>query len=249
VEFPKSGITWLCFLVANTNLLLSCDRERKVTFFNIQRFIPAINTIAYLGPPETSLPGFRFIMSHAEFNLDYISMFYMVRNPRDVMASYHKFLAQTGWFQGTLEEMVKHKELGIAAWCEHVSGWLDRTPPSRAFALVRYEDLLADPVAELKVLYSLIGFDLSDEVAVAAVERSSIECMRESERISNLRHPAGARMQFVREGKPGGPREALPQAVIEEIERVAGPLMARLGYGAQGMLGHVDWRQEDSVNV
>jgi hypothetical protein len=248
VEFPKSGITWLCFLVANTNLLLSGDRQRSVTFFNIQRFIPAINTIAYLGPPETPVPGFRFIMSHATFNPNYISMFYMVRDPRDVMASYHKFLGQTGWFGGTLEEMVRHKDLGISAWCEHVSGWIDNVAPSRAFALVRYEDLLADPVAELKTLYRLVGFDLSDEIAATAVERSGIKRMRAEEQLFNARHPMGARMQFVRKGKPGGPREAMPESVLDEIERIAGPLMARLGYGGEpGERNASDWRRQPAT--
>src|SRR5271155_3180145 len=62
VEFPKSGITWLTFLIANINIILSND-HREVTFFNISDFVPEPQTTKYLGPEKLSAPGFRCLRS------------------------------------------------------------------------------------------------------------------------------------------------------------------------------------------
>jgi hypothetical protein len=180
--------------------------------------------------PATPLPGFRLIKSHAGFNPDYNRVVYLVRDPRDVMASYHAFAHQLGWYGGSLEEMVDDPQFGISAWCDHVSGWLDRIPASRSFALLKYEDLLADTQQELKQLYRLLGFDLADELVATAVERSSVERMREEEALANARHPALGKMEFVRKGRTGGARSPLPEPVKARIEEIAGPLMRRLGY-------------------
>ena len=230
VEFPKSGVTWLCFLIANTNLLLSGDDKRQVTFFNVHAFIPEINVSSHLADPATALPGFRIIKSHAPLNLDYPRVFYLVRDPRDVMVSYHAFLNKTGWFRSSLNELIEHPDFGIAAWVGHVSGWLDNVPASRSFAVLRYEDLLADPAKELKALYRLLGFELADTLAGDAVERSTIDRMRLLEAEANARHPANSGMEFVRKGKTGGGRERLPDSAKQQIELVAGSLLKRLGY-------------------
>jgi hypothetical protein len=230
VEFPKSGVTWLCFLMANTNLLLSGDETRQVTFFNLHGFIPEINVSPHLADPMTALPGFRIIKSHAPSNFEYPRVIYLVRDPRDVMVSFHAFLDQTGWFRGSLDEVIDHPEFGIGAWTAHVSGWLDNVPSGRSFALLRYEDMLADPGKELRALYRLIGFDLADAMVDRAVERSSIDRMRALEAEANSRHPANARMEFVRKGATGQGRNGLPAASRRRIETVAAPLLERLGY-------------------
>jgi hypothetical protein len=230
VEFPKSGITWLCYLMANVNLQLSGDHRQRVTFYNLTAFIPEVNTTPFLNAPILSLPSFRMIKSHAFFNPHYFRVIYLVRDPRDVMVSYHIFLNQTGWFRGSLEQVIGHKEFGIAAWCRHVLGWLDNVPPSHSFALLRYEDLLADTAGELKTLYRLLGFDLDDELVAKAIARSSIERMRTDEAEANARHPANANLEFVRKGNVGGPRETLPDPLRRRIEEMAGPLLDRLRY-------------------
>jgi hypothetical protein len=234
VEFPKSGITWLCFLAANVNLLLSKDFDQQVTFFNLHGFIPDIHASRFLAPHRFAAPQFRMIKSHSRFNVDYLRTFYLVRDPRHVMVSYHIFLRQTGWFDGSLEEVVKHETFGIDAWHRHVSGWLNGVPASRSFALLRYEDLLADPGKELRAIYKLVGFELSDDIVAKAIERSSIERMRSLEEEANARHPAKTRMEFVRREGVGGARSRLPDEVVEHIERAAGPLMRRLGYQLSG---------------
>lgn len=233
VEFPKSGVTWLTFLIANVNVLLNGDR-RVVTFFNINDFVPDVQVTRYASLPHSPLPGYRCFKSHAPRLQQYRKVFYLVRDPRHIMVSYWVFLNSIGWWRGTLEQLISHPEFGIAAWVDHVTGWLDGSDATVSFALIRYEDLMADTHGELKRLYGLLGMPVTDALLQDAVERSSIERMRELEAEFNARHPALKNFAFVRRDPPGGARGPLPDHLRDVIERRAGPLMERLGYRLTG---------------
>ncbi|MBW4053705.1 MAG: sulfotransferase domain-containing protein [Proteobacteria bacterium] len=238
VEFPKSGVTWLTFLVANTNVLLNGDR-RKITFFNINDFVPDIQLAHHMRTSGLPLPGYRCFKSHSPYTRYYRKVCYLVRDPRHVMVSYWAFLTGLGWWKGTLEQLVTHPHHGIAGWVDHVSGWLHGVDAAAAFTLIRYEDLLADTPAELKRLYALLGMPVTDELLATAVSNSGIDMMRSLEAELAASHPALKGYEFVRRKSPGGTREPLPHSVSELIVRKAGDLMKRLGYSTDGV-GNAD---------
>jgi hypothetical protein len=230
VEFPKSGVTWLSFLIANTSLLLGGDRGRNVTFFNLNDFVADIEVNRHLNPAPSSPLGFRVIKSHAPYNRFYSKVIYLVRDPRDVMASYWHFLTSLGFYTGSLAAMLDDRRYGIASWCQHVSSWLENAAPSQSVMVLKYEDLLVDTAGQLTRIYRLLGPDLPGEIAALAVERSGIDRMREEETLFNASHPALKSFDFVRKSAIEGPREPLSAAVKEQIARAAGPLLSRLGY-------------------
>jgi hypothetical protein len=229
VEFPKSGVTWLTFLLANVNTQIAGDR-RTVTFFNLNDFVPDVQSVSHVSVPRAALPGYRFFKSHAPYMPEYRKTFYLVRDPRHVMVSYWTFLTGLGWFRGTLEQLVADRTHGIRTWVDHVTGWLDGIHPSASFALIRYEDLLSNPHAELERLYRLLGMPVTDEILATAVQRSSIERMRELEAEAAAGHPSMKNFEFVRRHAPGTARVPLPDSVRETIEREAAATMERLGY-------------------
>jgi hypothetical protein len=229
VEFPKSGVTWLTFLLANVNAQIAGDR-RAVTFFNLNDFVPDVESVSHVSVPRAALPGYRFFKSHAPYMAEYRKVFYLVRDPRHVMVSYWTFLTGLGWFRGTLDQLVADRKHGIRAWVGHVTGWLDGIHPSASFALVRYEDLLSNPHGELSRLYRLLGMPVTDEVIATAVQRSSIERMRELEVEAAASHPALKSFEFVRRHAPGAARAPVPDRVREMIEREGGAIMERIGY-------------------
>ncbi len=233
VEFPKSGGTWLTFLVANTNALLSGD-QRKITFFNINDFVPAVETMRHLGAPLLPMPGYRCFRSHSPYIQRYRKVIYLVRDPRHVMVSYCIFLNKLGWWNGTLEQLIRHRHFGIRAWSNHVSGWLDGAGSAAAFTLIRYEDLLANTAVQLQRLCELQGLPVDNDLVLAAVERSSVENMRASEASLNQGHPAFKDFEFVRRSQIGGARQELPEELRKLIEGEAAPVMKRLGYGPLG---------------
>jgi hypothetical protein len=97
VSFPKSGATWMDFLMANIHTTMSGDK-RSINFFNIHTIIPDIHYCRQVGIANLAFPGFRVIKSHAEFNRYYKNVIYLIRDPRDTMVSYHKFLVGLGQF-------------------------------------------------------------------------------------------------------------------------------------------------------
>jgi len=242
VEFPKSGVTWLTFLIANVNAQLNGD-PRAVTFFNINDFVPDVQSVRHVGPVRAPLPGYRCFKSHAPYLAPYRKVVYLVRDPRDVMVSYWSFLQGLGWWRGTLDQLVVNRKYGIRAWVDHVGGWLRGIDAAASFALLRYEDLTADTAAELARLYALLGVPVTPGIIATAIERSSIDNMRQLERSFAAGHPALKGLEFVRRQPLGGARTPISNAVRELIEKEAAPVMKQLGYGPAGALEPTLWRQ------
>jgi len=229
VEFPKSGITWLSFLMANINILFA-GQQRTVTFFNIHDFVPDVQVGSRVTGPLASSLGYRCIKSHATYIRGYRKVFYLVRDPRDVMVSYCAYLKGQGEWHGTLDQFVTHRRYGIKTWVNHVTSWLNGIQPAVRFSLIRYEDLIANTRDELTRLYRLLGVPVTDEIIDKAIERSSIQTMRNLETEAFAGHPSLKNQQFVRRSELGGPREPLPVSLCELSEREAGTVMDRLGY-------------------
>jgi hypothetical protein len=229
VSYPKSGVHWLKWLMATTNLLLSGD-GREVTFFNHSDFIADLQSVRRIGPPGLAVPGCRCFTSHAPWVRRYRKVIYLVRDPRHVLPSYHAHLTSRRVWQGSLEALVQHETYGIGAWIAHVGGWLDGVDPTAAFTLLRYEDLLAQTEQELIGLYALLGWTLAPAMAAEVVGRASLERMRAHEERFNAGHPRRRDTEFVRRGDIKGPRQPLSEMLQRRIEDEAGPLMRRLGY-------------------
>ena len=241
VEFPKSGVTWLTFLIANVNAQLNGD-SRTVTFFNVNDFVPDVQSVRHVGPVRSSLPGYRCFKSHSPYVAAYRKVVYLVRDPRNVMVSYWTFLRGLGWWHGTLEELVASRRYGIRAWVDHVGGWAQGIDPAASFAVLRYEDLTANTTAELTRLYALLGVPVTPQIVASAIERSSIDRMRELEKSFAAGHPALRGLEFVRRQPLGGARAPISAAARDLIERQAAPLMKQFGYGPGGALEPTPWR-------
>lgn len=233
VSFPKSGATWVNFLMANLHLRMS-GVARNVTFFNVHDFVPDIEMGTRLALTALPSPGHRVIKSHSGYNPYYRKVIYLVRDPRAAIVSYHHFLVGLGQVERTISETIRSPEHGIEAWCRHVSSWFERTEAATSFMTMRYEDLRADPAATLRATYRQLGHDLDDVVLAQAIEASSFENMKALER----EYGYGGRrynknLTFVRKGRAAGWKDEVSAADIAFIEERAGDWMERLGYTVQ----------------
>lgn len=232
VTYPKSGSAWFGFLLGNINLLMS-GIDRRLTFFGGEDVIPSLELSRHIPEISTNFPGFRMIHSHAAYNPKYRKVILLVRNPVDVMASHYRFAVDLGQFSGDIREFVDHPSLGIAAWVSHTEGWLDGARaegPRFSLCLVKYEELRNDPIAVLREIYLLMGFELPDKVITTAVERSSFAAMQVDEERANARNPGRAGLQHVRKEQTVGSRVAIDPELADRIKTVARPVMDRLGY-------------------
>ena len=115
----------------------------------------------------------------------------------------------------------------LSTWSGHVSSWLDH----EAFPVhrVRYEDMLADPVAEFGAVVRFAGLDHDAEGVARAVERSRFEVLRDQEARDGFRERM-SRAGFFREGRAGCWRDALSADQVRAVVDAHAPAMERLGY-------------------
>jgi hypothetical protein len=236
VSYPKSGNTWVRFLLANL-----IHPNETVGFSNINRLLPAPGVLSkrFL----RTLPRPRILKSHEPFDVRFRKVIYLVRDPRDVVVSEYHFDLKKRYIEPdvTLEQFVKRFIAGetssYGSWWEHAASWIGARQGNPAFLLVRYEDLLSDSVGETAKIAEFLGIQASQERIQSAVERSSADRMRKLEKqeadqwtgTKNTRKE----IPFVRAAKSGGWKETLPAHSVKEIETAWSPLLNFLGYPLQ----------------
>ncbi|XP_076035137.1 sulfotransferase 1A1-like isoform X2 [Oratosquilla oratoria] len=133
-------------------------------------------------------PGIRIIKSHLTFPLlppdllDTTKVVYVMRNPKDMCISYnhHCRMARFHDFQGNMDLFVDYltnDELFYGPYWNHVKeGWKRRDHP-RLYVLF-FENLKADPVAEVRELDKFLGTDLTEEQMTKVIEHTSFDKMK-----------------------------------------------------------------------
>jgi hypothetical protein len=235
VSYPRSGNTWIRFLVGN--LLNSSD---PVTFANVERRVPTI----YGWPDRTlrSLP--RILKSHECFDPRYPRVTYILRDPRDVAVSFYYYLLKMRVLRDgySMDDFVARFITAnvvnyadrLGCWEDHVLSWLRLRMGKPGFLLIRYEDLIADPAKELAKLAPLLRLDLTPEIIERALSASSAVNMRALETKQSrdwfVTKKSRQDIHFVRKAKPGGWRDELSEASVQAIEHAWGATMRELGY-------------------
>jgi hypothetical protein len=233
VSYPKSGNTWTRFLVANL-----LHPEEPVTFANIERIVPdnVMNTRKELA----RIPRPRIVKSHEYFDCRYKKVIYIVRDPRDIAVSYYHYHLKTRVIEDgfPLEQYVGRFLRGevdaYASWNENVLSWVATRGDSPNFLLLCYEDMMADPLTELRKIAAFLGLERSEEQLARVIERSSADRMRELEKKeANVwinTKKTRKDIPFVRTAKSGGWKESLPADLVRQIESAWGDTMQKLGY-------------------
>lgn len=232
VSFPKSGNTWLRFLIANA-IKVKYGIEREVNFFSVHDIIPDVHICQNILPQgpfgRTDLP--RLIKSHTTFNPYYYRVILLVRDPRDVVVSSFHYRKN---YHAIPEDMdlstfVRHEKFGINAWVEHTQSWLARRKAGHILRTFLYEDLKEDTTGELAKIMSLMGISLSPSALADAVELCSKDRMKASEQnhmsTQLIKHQKTA---FVRKAEASGGQE-LSEADRQYIEAQAQTVAREIG--------------------
>jgi hypothetical protein len=229
-SYPRSGTTWLRFLLTE---VLSGEEAR---------FGPDAQPIIYVGghaaAPDVLPGGGRLIFTHETVPVGDRRVVYVVRDPRSVALSEHRWLVRRGLAPPTLDlfidEFLRGRSNPWGRWDAHVNGWLD-SEASKAghLRVVRFETLRETPEAELADVLRFLGEEVDPSIVARAVENNTLERMREKEEEAPDRaFGAGVRrdIRFVKEGATGGWRNELSFAHAEAITRSFADAMARVRY-------------------
>lgn len=99
---------------------------------------------------------------------------------------------------------------------------------------MRYEDILKDPIEELKKVAALLAIEPSGERLTRAIELSSAKNMRELERKQAgqwvLTRNTRPDKPFIREARAGAWKGSLSEVSVRKIEQAWGVTMESLGY-------------------
>ena len=203
VSYPKSGNTWVRFLLGQARLARSLD------FASIEYVIPDIYQNSDRELLRASKP--RVLKSHEMYTELYPRVIYLVRDPRDVAISFYYWREKTGSckIEGlhiNLADYLHHyfseKELYFSGWGEHVESWVEQTSflGDRLLTL-RYEDIEQSPKKVLQRVVGFLGWDTSDSVMDFSVKYSAANRMRKAEDV--LSESQKQQIPFVREARSG----------------------------------------------
>jgi hypothetical protein len=251
-SYPKSGNTWLRFLICN----LAFGPVESAADLN--QLAPDLHELR----AEPNFAGQRILLkTHfpRSIRLPYIersaAAVYVVRDPADVMLSnFHYSMRSAGPANAAAADLPAYLErflaargdprwaqLGMGTWEENVRSWLE---PAREFPILRlrYEDLLANTAQAAGVLCQFVGLSRTADEIGAAVAASSFDRMRAIEEADiqarrvgifykpYLAQPIGSGLRFMRAGRVRQAAIALSAEQRERFDQVFGPWRRQLGY-------------------
>ncbi len=234
VSYPKSGNTWIRFLIANLKY-----PEKHPDFTNINELVP--DPGAHSKRTLNRLPRPRTLKSHQYFDPRYRKVLYIVRDPRDVvLAEYHFGIKQR--LHGEDYPLAQYVSRFLAgdtghsfgSWFDNVASWYFTRRDDPRFLLVRYESLHSQPVPELAKIAKFLGVPADPGRLTFAVEQSDGNRMRELEKtqahLFSATRETRLDLPYIRVAKAGGWRINLPQEHVARIESAWGSLMEDMGY-------------------
>jgi hypothetical protein len=243
VSYPKSGNTWLRFMLTHLLSGSEADFDRDST---------VIGEVGSHRATHTVLPaGGRMIKSHEPYSGPqkrfYRKAIYLVRDGRDVAVSYYYTLIRRELFSGEFSPFLRlfldGGVDGYGPWHRHVESWLGSPlEQSGSLLVLKYEELLKEPVRNVSAAMEFLGAGLGNK-GRGDGRRVQRGRMRERERQSRF-HEDEAKRHHVRAHRgSGGVGSDLCTEDEELFARVTGDLLPRLGYTAPAQRVGVDERQ------
>ncbi len=114
------------------------------------------------------------------------------------------------------------------SWSQHVESWTRKT--HRTIYVMRYENMLADPVRVFGGLARHLLLRPTDEQLRLAIERSSFENLKKQEAKQGFKEKPEKAERFFREGKAGQWHDGLTRRQVRRIVQDHHVQMARFGY-------------------
>ncbi len=237
VSYPKSGNTWLRFLIGNYLTHSRCN------FKNCDSIIPDIH---YNPEQVEQLQKPRIIKSHSPFTPEYNRVVYIVRDGRDVAVSYYFYALKFGLVEShtRFEDFILRFNNGtvddFTPWNHHVGSWIERA--NQNFLLIKYEDLKANAERELTRFLEFADLPIDSSRLTSAVKASEFSNMQKLEKQQQYREDqyrvfggSDPNIQFVRKGQVGGWQEFFDDRLLADFIDRHGSTLERLDYLPPGI--------------
>ncbi|MFL9839909.1 sulfotransferase domain-containing protein [Sphingomonas sp. ST-64] len=196
------------------------ESERPVFWKTHEAFLPADGDFTSFGSRDAA------------------RVIYLVRDPRDVACSYAHHRGKS--IDDTIERMASSDHVSqfrrgglvidepMGSWSDHALAWLAQT--ELPVHLLRFEDMLADPLAAFGKALSFSGVACSEADLAKAIDAARFERLQAQERDTPFHERPRNAAPFFRSGRAGGWRNELSIGQIASIESAHAKAMHSLGY-------------------
>ncbi|MGJ3238730.1 MAG: sulfotransferase domain-containing protein [Anaerolineae bacterium] len=218
--FPKCGNTWMQTIIAG--MVYGMDAS-VAPIRMVLDLVPEVHKSYYR---RYTTPT--YFKTHLLPQPDYRRVINIVRDGRDAMLSYYHYLygiEQPSDWETLLAQGTNYYGL----WHEHVAQWLDN-PYDAQIILIRYEDLLAQPLPTLAKLRDFLHLEIDETRLQTVIKQTTFSNLQANEAEQGMDDDKWSdEHAFFRSGKMGGYR-TLPPDIIERLNQQMEPMLLRLGY-------------------
>ncbi len=224
VGYPKSGNTWMQNLIAG--VVHDLDPE-YLSDAKILDLVPDVHACRYYRRHQTPM----YFKTHYLPRAEYRRVIYLLRDGRDVMVSYYHHLQALNPGPVDFSEIVRTGRLLFPSkWHDHVNAWVSN-PFGAQILTVRYEDLLQNPVSQLRRICDFAGIERSEQLLENVSRKSSFAKMREKEEKTGWANPDWPSSRFfVRRGEAGSFKDEMPENVLSVFLAQAGDTLRACNY-------------------
>jgi estrone sulfotransferase len=227
VSYPKSGNTWLRFIVA----YLKQGLEKEIQMSELEQIVPDVYVSkGIINSRRTD----RIIKTHAPFFKYYPKMIYIYRDYRDVLVSYYHYRTGVGEFKGTFSEFLRSEFIigHFGSWSNHIEQAF-KTKKERPgnVLILKYEDQLLNFVGSAKAINAFCNFNRVDDYTTLE-KLTRFETLKKNELDHGSAFMELSQAHFFREGKYGNWRSCFSSGDLDFIygqENVVNTLK-KLGY-------------------
>jgi hypothetical protein len=240
-SYPKSGRTWLRFILANYFASLY-ELNLEIDFHTLFTVIPndddhqGRGRSAYQYERDDHVP--LVVSSHASYRHQFRkhNIIFILRSPLDVIVScYFHDSRQWKSYRGDIKNYLRDTKTGVERLIAYLNSWSDALPHHRA-VILSYEQLTRHTEVSVVRALEFLGVAIVDRLLREAIEKSAMERMRELEiarGIPGHRYDRTDQNALrVRSGKIGGYRDYLDsedeQWVSERCHEALSPASKKL---------------------
>lgn len=212
-SYPKSGSTWLKFMLAG--VIAPGDHD----FDSTTDLIPMLDT-----PEMESSSGSTGIFRSHKICLFPHPTIHLHRHVLDVLKSFYFHFVKFYNYSKDINEFFREMEYG-KDWRSHVSLWLDSP---YAFS---YEKLLIDPLPILEQVCKTFGIPYSKEILLRSIEYANLENMKKIEKTKGIgKRYADTNSEIPFVGGSSSLIHNLKDSVIDKTIEVNTIVLSSLGY-------------------